>query len=391
MKTVIPYLIFLCLVQLQAVAAEFIQTPMTQSQWEVKISKTECELTHDIPNYGAAGFALEGGHPLEFYLTPKLSHFSVIKASLTDRSAAWMHGQDYNSHYEVSLDTNSGPNNAPRLVVSGSIAERMFTALGRGRIPTFAYLRSADNIHHLETRVAVSSVNFVPAYEQFIACRQQLLPFGISDLQDHVLYFDFHSNNPSSQVDHLFDRINRYFKAVGKGNVLIGSEIADAEKAFGKKWFNLRLENIKKRLIQAGVGKNSIKAQHRLPNGFTKKTIRIHLFGSEALRTYNFASKQAGLTIQTKSRLKMLAHYFSEQFYSGTIIINSHTDSSGSKKSNKLLSTKRAEKFKNYLQDQGVTADKIVIRSYGESKPRYSNRGRGGRAKNRRIVVELAA
>lgn len=391
MKSVFCYFVVLWLLSIQVVLAEFIETPMTQSHWKVKNGKTECALTHEIPNYGTAGFLLEGSHPLVFYLKPRQSHLPIVKASLSDRASAWMHGNDSYHHYEVSLNTPAVLNKAPQLVVRGAVAERMFKALSKGRIPTFAYMQSGGGTHNSETRVAISSVNFIPAYEQFISCRQQKIPFGIDDLQDHVLYFDFHSKTPSLQTNHFFRQIGEYLQAVRGGIVTIGSEIPAAEKSFGKKWFNSRFKNIKSRLIKAGINPKSIKKKHSLPNGFNKKSIRIRLSGPEAVRTYYYASNQSGLTRKNKSRLNMLVRYFLEHRGSGKLIIKSHTDSFGSRKSNKLLSTKRAVEIKRYLQSKGVNADQIVIHSHGESKPVFSNRSQAGRAKNRRVVIDLVA
>jgi OmpA-OmpF porin, OOP family len=55
------------------------------------------------------------------------------------------------------------------------------------------------------------------------------------------------------------------------------------------------------------------------------------------------------------------------------------------------LSLERAESVRRYLIDHGVTADRLVARGYGESRPTAGNGTAGGRSANRRIeFVPLA-
>jgi len=68
--------------------------------------------------------------------------------------------------------------------------------------------------------------------------------------------------------------------------------------------------------------------------------------------------------------------------------VEGHTDSVGSAKFNMKLSQKRAEAVVNYLKEHGVKS-KLNAIGYGETKPIASNRTRAGRAKNRRVEINL--
>ena len=389
MKSVIYQSCFLWFFWATPAVAEFFETPMLKANWEAKTSKTECELIHPISNYGTSGFRVEGNHPLEFYLKPRRFHSPIVEASLSDRASAWMHGRDFHQNYSVSLETAVGSKKIPRLAVSGGVAEQMFESLSRGRVPTFVYRRSAREVIGSETRVAVSSINFLAAYEKFVSCRENILPIAISDIQDRVLYFEYKSKNPDQRVVGFFNEIKQYLKAVGGGNVLIGSEIAAVEKEISLGWFNKRFESISSQLAQAGINKKQINKRHRLPLSGGKNSIRIHLFGPEVLKTYYYRGKETRLSKKHKRRLIQLASYHKDYFNFGKLIINAHTDSSGSRSANKLVSDKRAREIKNFLQDRGVDSDRIVIRSHGERKPRFSNRSRSGKAKNSRVVIDF--
>ena len=66
-----------------------------------------------------------------------------------------------------------------------------------------------------------------------------------------------------------------------------------------------------------------------------------------------------------------------------------HTDSVGSEAYNLALSKRRAESVKSYLVSQGIAADKIRTEGKGESQPVASNDTAEGRAKNRRVDIEV--
>jgi len=69
--------------------------------------------------------------------------------------------------------------------------------------------------------------------------------------------------------------------------------------------------------------------------------------------------------------------------------IGGHSDSQGSDAYNKLLSTKRAESVRDYLQNKGVSSRRMVAIGYGSARPIASNASLPGRARNRRISFEV--
>ena len=71
------------------------------------------------------------------------------------------------------------------------------------------------------------------------------------------------------------------------------------------------------------------------------------------------------------------------------IIAVGHTDSVGSDAYNQKLSIRRAESVKAYLQAKGIEANRIYTEGKGESQPVDSNKTAAGRAKNRRVEIEV--
>ncbi|OMO32453.1 hypothetical protein BH582_01385 [Vibrio sp. 10N.222.47.A9] len=73
------------------------------------------------------------------------------------------------------------------------------------------------------------------------------------------------------------------------------------------------------------------------------------------------------------------------------ITVDGHTDSTGAEGYNQALGLQRALTTSDGLIADGVEKNRLVIRSFGESKPIASNATAEGRAKNRRSEIWASA
>ncbi|MEN9418171.1 MAG: hypothetical protein RI988_1791 [Pseudomonadota bacterium] len=71
------------------------------------------------------------------------------------------------------------------------------------------------------------------------------------------------------------------------------------------------------------------------------------------------------------------------------IIAVGHTDSVGDDAYNQKLSIARAEAVKKFLTDKGVEKNRVYTEGKGEKSPVADNKTSEGRAKNRRVEVEV--
>jgi OOP family OmpA-OmpF porin len=105
------------------------------------------------------------------------------------------------------------------------------------------------------------------------------------------------------------------------------------------------------------------------------------------LRAINFPVGQAIIMPSNYALLSRVQEAI-RAFKKPEVVIEGHTDSSGSDTKNQKLSQERAEAVREYLIANGtVPSDQIVAVGYGSTRPLASNATAEGRAINRRIDV----
>ncbi|MDN2699545.1 OmpA family protein [Janthinobacterium sp. SUN073] len=107
-------------------------------------------------------------------------------------------------------------------------------------------------------------------------------------------------------------------------------------------------------------------------------------FASEAL----FDFDQSTLKPQGKAALDQLLGQLTGMDLE-VIVTVGHTDAVGSDAYNQKLSQRRAEAVKAYLVTQGVETNRVYTEGKGETQPVADNTSAAGRAKNRRVTVEV--
>ncbi|HEY9024012.1 MAG TPA: OmpA family protein [Burkholderiaceae bacterium] len=101
-----------------------------------------------------------------------------------------------------------------------------------------------------------------------------------------------------------------------------------------------------------------------------------------------FDFNKADLKQEAKTKLDDLVSK-TKEINLEVIIAVGHTDSIGGDAYNDKLSVKRAESIKTYLTSKGVEANRVYTEGKGKKQPVADNKTAEGRAKNRRVEIEV--
>lgn len=104
---------------------------------------------------------------------------------------------------------------------------------------------------------------------------------------------------------------------------------------------------------------------------------RVHFeFGKSSLTKESFAEMEELLEFMKRKKLTVIE-------------IAGHTDNVGEPAENLILSQKRAESVQGYLISNGIEAERIIAKGYGEEQPIATNDTSEGRQINRRTEVRI--
>jgi outer membrane protein OmpA-like peptidoglycan-associated protein len=103
-----------------------------------------------------------------------------------------------------------------------------------------------------------------------------------------------------------------------------------------------------------------------------------------------FDVNKANLRPNAQANLTQMAGVLNK-YPDTNILIEGHTDSSGSEEYNQTLSERRAGSVAAYLAEQAVASGRMTTVGYGESQPIADNSTEAGKQANRRVEVAIIA
>lgn len=140
--------------------------------------------------------------------------------------------------------------------------------------------------------------------------------------------------------------------------------------------------------VGAGIGWYMDKQQEELEaiegadvERIDEETLEVS-FDSDIL----FAVDSAALSQSSRDELDEFAAVMN-RYPKTAILVQGHTDATGSESHNQALSERRANAVRNHLVLREVADDRVVALGYGESYPVASNDSEWGRAQNRRVTI----
>lgn len=103
-----------------------------------------------------------------------------------------------------------------------------------------------------------------------------------------------------------------------------------------------------------------------------------------------FGFDQSSLTADAQTKIRQLADVLNKN-PDTYILIEGHTDDSGSDSYNMTLSQKRAMSVADYLRSQNIASSRLKTAWYGETQPKVPNDSEANRAENRRVEFAIYA
>ena len=103
-----------------------------------------------------------------------------------------------------------------------------------------------------------------------------------------------------------------------------------------------------------------------------------------------FPINSATLSDGYKDDLSAAAAVFAK-YPDTNILVEGHTDDTGTEQINMDLSQRRAKTVSDFLVANGVSRSRLQTKAYGEAMPKYPNDSEANRSKNRRVELAVYA
>lgn len=140
------------------------------------------------------------------------------------------------------------------------------------------------------------------------------------------------------------------------------------------------------------IGKHMDKQAEELKQAIPNAT--VERVGEGINLTFNsgllFKLNSAELSEDAKNELQKVGNILNK--YEDTqILLEGHTDDTGSDAYNMKLSERRAEAVSSYLVTQKLSSSRLKTKWYGEAQPKFRNDSEANREKNRRVEIGIYA
>ena len=157
------------------------QPALHEASWESSSSRLQCRLEQEIPNYGRAQFVRTAGLSTRLHIHADHGASSRLEAELHSEPTAWMHGGQSQRLGKVKRRRGLTP-----FSFNSKMSNRLISELEQGRLPTLRYSEQAAGG---KVKLALSSINFRPALEEFRRCNAALIQIDYRHASNTTVLF----------------------------------------------------------------------------------------------------------------------------------------------------------------------------------------------------------
>lgn len=229
-----------------------------QSVWQLsKNTPLECQLQHEIPQFGAAVFrsVASKGLNLDFELQMLRLPDHYALAEVLSMPPSWRPGLPAKAVANMQL-LKQFNGELPK-----KAAWTLLTELEHGFSPTFYF---SDWYSPYDKVVAsMNPVQFPAQYQQFMQCVSRLLPYGFDDIAFTVLSYESGGDELTRESQRRLAQIAEYLKYDRDIDFV---EIQGYTDSYGGRWINEQLsvkraEKVKSFFIAAGLSEDKVQVE----------------------------------------------------------------------------------------------------------------------------------
>ncbi len=236
---------------------------LDNSKWALaKHSRLQCQLEHSIPRYGKAIFSSQASRALNLNFSLDMlklpNNYSFAKVSSVPPS------------YKPGIPSKSVSEMQLLKQFDGELSEKpawtLLAELEKGMTPTFYYQDWYSEFDSI--LVGLNAANFHRAYDDFLNCIDNLLPYNFEDISLTVLTYQKNSSELSKASKKRLAMIAEYLKQDAELDLVLVDAYTDS---YGGRWHNQQLSEKRAATIRQFFTDNGVEENRVKIEGFGEK------------------------------------------------------------------------------------------------------------------------
>lgn len=178
-----------------------------ESVWAFSGADFNCELRHEVPQFGIARFKRITGENLHFFINSFQPVSDSVEGILREVSPPWKHTPPDPLQQAITIQSGMRP-----VVLQRKQAGWLLTSLTKGQVVSFSFADLDDSRQRVKVRL--SPVNFQKPYREFKRCLGHLSESGgFSELRYLTVHFALDVDTLDNKGERQLDRLAAYILA----------------------------------------------------------------------------------------------------------------------------------------------------------------------------------